>query len=119
MTFLISHSTNLEGEMNPKHPLYPVLLIAALILAACGPRAAPEPTATPTPLRGTDTSTPLAPTETRAPTATTEQPTPTPSKTEESAVSEGEVPMGFTKEGAPYRGNPNAPVTLVEHSEFQ
>jgi hypothetical protein len=32
---------------------------------------------------------------------------------------EPEVPMGFTEEGAPYRGNPEAPVTLVEHSEFQ
>jgi hypothetical protein len=27
--------------------------------------------------------------------------------------------MGFTEEGAPYRGNPNAPVTLMEYSEFQ
>ena len=29
-----------------------------------------------------------------------------------------EVQMGFTEDGAPYRGDPNAPVTLVEHSEF-
>jgi hypothetical protein len=77
--------------MNPKRFLYLGLLIAALIVAACGP-ATPEPTATPTP---------LPPTDTPAPTAITE------------------VPMGFTEEGAPYRGNPNAPVTLVEHSEFQ
>ncbi len=82
--------------MNPKRFLYVGLLIAALIASACGPKAAPEPTATP--LRPTDT-----------PTAITEVLTP--------AVSE--VPMGFTEEGAPYRGNPNAPVTLVEHSEFQ
>ncbi len=90
--------------MNPKrfypkgHRLYVGLLIAALILAACGPKATPEPTATP-----------LEATDTPAPTATTEGP----------AVSEGEVPTGFTEEGAPYRGDPNAPVTLVEHSEFQ
>lgn len=44
------------------------------------------------------------------PTATTEVLTPT--------ASGGEVPMGFTEDGAPYRGNPDAPVTLVEYSEF-
>jgi hypothetical protein len=78
----------LEVMMNPKRFLYPGLLIAALIVAACGPEATP---------------TPLPPTDTPEPTA----------------VSEGEVPMGFTEEGAPYRGNPNAPVTLLEYSEFQ
>jgi hypothetical protein len=83
--------------MNPKRFLYLGLLIAALMMAACGPEA------TPTPLPPTDTPTPLPPTDTPEPTAT----------------SEGEVPMGFTEEGAPYRGNPNAPVTLMEYSEFQ
>jgi hypothetical protein len=78
--------------MNPKRFLCPGLLIAALMVAACGPTAAPEPTATPTP---------LPPTDTPAPTAITE------------------VPMGFTEEGVPYRGNPDAPVTLMEYSEFQ
>ena len=68
--------------MNPKRFLYLGLLIAALMVAACGP------TATPTPLPPTDTPEP------------------------------GSL-VGFTEEGAPYRGDPNAPVTLVEHSEFQ
>jgi hypothetical protein len=80
--------------MNPKRFLYLGLLIAALMMAACGPEATSEPTATPTPLPPTDTPEPTA-------------------------TSEGEVPMGFTEEGAPYRGNPNAPVTLMEYSEFQ
>jgi hypothetical protein len=74
--------------MKPKHFLYLGLLIAALMVAACGPTATPEPTATPTLLPPTDTPEPG-------------------------------MSMGFTEEGAPYRGNPDAPVTLVEHSEFQ
>ena len=27
--------------------------------------------------------------------------------------------MGFTEDGTPYRGNPNAAITLVESSDFQ
>ncbi|HID85920.1 MAG TPA: hypothetical protein EYP55_00900 [Anaerolineae bacterium] len=82
--------------MNPKRFVPLGLLIAALVVAACGPKATP---------------TPLPPTEPPAPTATTKAPKP--------PVSEGEVPMGFTEEGAPYRGDPDAPVTLVEYSDYQ
>ena len=78
------------------------LLIVALIVAACSPQATSEPTAT---------SAPTA-TDTPAPTATTEALIP-------STSGSGEVAMGFTEDGAPYRGDPNAPVTLVEHTEFQ
>jgi hypothetical protein len=81
--------------VNSKRFLYLGLLIAALVMAACGPK----PTTT-------------------AP-AGTEVATPGLTQTEVPTVSESEVPMGFTEEGAPYRGNPDAPVTLVEHSEFQ
>jgi hypothetical protein len=87
--------------MNLRRFLYLGLLFAALIVASCAPAPALEPTAEPTP---------LPPTDTPAPTATS---VPTP------ATSGGEVPLGFTAEGSPYRGNPNAPVTLLEHSEFQ
>ncbi len=87
--------------MNLKRFLYVGLLIAALIVSACSPQATPEPTATP-----------LPPTDTPATPATTEVLIP-------SISGSGEVPMGFTEEGSPYWGHPDAPVTLVEHSEFQ
>ena len=90
--------------MNLKRFSYLGLLIVVLIVAACSPQATPEPTATPKP-----TAEPLPPTATSAPTATTSAPT----------VSGGEVPMGFTEEGAPYHGNPDAPVTLTEYSDYQ
>jgi hypothetical protein len=79
--------------MNTKRFLFVGLLIATLIVAACSTK----PTTT----------------------ATTEVLTPVLTKTEVPTVSGNEVPVGFTEEGAPYRGNPDAPVTLVEHSEFQ
>ena len=53
------------------------------------------------------------PTATRAPTATPRPPTAT------ARPAGQEAEMGFTAEGWPYRGNPNAAVTLWEFSEFQ
>lgn len=80
--------------MKTKRFLYLGLLIAVLLVTACGSKATP---------------TPLPPSATPAPTATQAQP-----------VAGGqEIPMGFTAEGLPYRGNPNAPVTLWEYSDFQ
>jgi protein-disulfide isomerase len=71
------------------------LLATLLALAACSPAATPPPTATAT---------------RRPATATSAQPTAT--------VAPGEVPVGLTEDGAPYRGDPNAPVTLLEFSEY-
>ncbi|MBN1640072.1 MAG: thioredoxin domain-containing protein [Anaerolineae bacterium] len=34
------------------------------------------------------------------------------------ATSYGGTPVGFTADGAPYRGDPEAPVTLVEYSDY-
>lgn len=87
--------------MNLKRFSYLGLLIAALIVAACSPQATPEPPATSAP-----------PTDTPKPAATTEVLIP-------SISGSSEMPMGFTEDGAPYRGNPDAPVTLLEYSDFQ
>ena len=76
--------------MHSRHTLWLFLLLLAVGAAACGQSPSPQPTVAPTP-RPTVTAT----------TAT------------------GQVPVGFTEDGLPYRGNPNALVTLVEHSEFQ
>jgi hypothetical protein len=86
--------------MSLKRFSYLGLLIVALLVAACSPQATPEPTATTEP-----TAMPL-PLEGEVCTVG-------------SPCGPDEVPMGFTEDGAPYRGNPNAPVTLEEHSEFQ
>jgi hypothetical protein len=99
-SLLVSKKVNNGGDMNLKRFAYLGLLITALIVSACGPQATPEPTAKPVP-----------PTDTPAPTATTEVLIP--------SISGEKVPMGFTEEGLPYRGYPDAPVTLEEHSEFQ
>ncbi|MEZ4730919.1 MAG: thioredoxin domain-containing protein [Caldilineaceae bacterium] len=64
-----------------------------------------------------------------APVATA-QPLPTASKAQETATDaettaagEGEthkgIPVGFTTEGYPYRGSPDAPITMYEYSDFQ
>lgn len=49
----------------------------------------------------------------------TPQPTATPVPPTATARPAGQVEMGFTAEGWPYRGNPGAAVTLWEFSEFQ
>ncbi|MEM4723889.1 MAG: hypothetical protein QXP01_02625 [Candidatus Hadarchaeum sp.] len=85
--------------MNARHLTCLGLLLVMWFTIGCSAPATPAallPTATPKP-----TATPL-------PTATP-IPSPTPA---------GAVPMGFTADGAPYRGNPNAPVTLIEYGEF-
>lgn len=73
------------------------LLIVVLLVSACD-SPAPGPTATAT-----------IPQTVAVPTATFAEATPT--------VTEG-VKMGFTEDGAPYRGDPEAPVTLLEFSEY-
>jgi len=86
-----------RGDMKPRHALYVVLLLALSLMVACSKPVTPEATAP----AGADT--PVA-------TAGSEEKTPEPPV--------GEVPMGYTSEGSAYRGDPDAPVTIYEFSDF-
>ena len=83
--------------MKPRHALYVVLLLALSLAMACSTPVSQEPTVP------AESDTPVA-------TASTEESTPEPPA--------GEVPMGFTPEGSAYRGDPDAPVTVYEFSDF-
>lgn len=82
--------------MDSKHLICLGLLLIALLASDCS-----APTIS-TPAKMPPTATPRL-------TAVLATPSPTPGS---------EVLMGFTADGAPYRGNPNAPVTLLEYGEF-
>lgn len=90
--------------MKLRHVLYVALLIAILAAAGCNQ---PNPTDAPGTEQPVDTPATQKPTATKAAPVATVEPEP------------GEIPMGFTEDGLPYRGDPNAPVTLYEYSDFQ
>jgi hypothetical protein len=73
------------------------LLIVVLLVSACDSQAPGS------------TATAIIPPTAAVPTATSAEATRTVTQ---------EVQMGFTEDGAPYRGDPNAPVTLLEFSEY-
>ncbi len=98
-------------------------MLLLLLLAACG--AAPTPTlletemtarasssndAADSPAGGTAVATVNAPTDI-VPAISVQK--------EEVAYDEFGIEVGFTAEGRPYRGNPNAPVLLEEFSDYQ
>ena len=106
-----------------------VLLAMGLVTAACGPAAVnPEATTQPVdqaevPSDSTET------TEEREPEAKPFEFEVDPGQEDSSgglaiepgsAESDGEgLPVGFTEDGHPYRGDPNAPVVIQEYSDYQ
>ncbi len=112
-----------------KHPI--LILIVLLMLAACTPESAEEPVATavpPTPTVAQAVELPTA-VPTSPPTAepalpeATEQPLAElpPTELPPTAVPETEtleIVYGRNQEGAFFHGNPDAPVTLIDFSDF-
>ena len=90
------------------------LLLTLVALAGCAqPIALPSglnlPAAQATEAAAAAADAPVA--ETAATTATAALPMPT--------ETHNGIPVGFTAEGFPFRGDPNAPVTMIEYSDFQ
>ncbi len=84
-----------------------VLLIALILVAACtAPQLAPLLQQSATPV--------AAPTEEAATPPTVES---APAAVETELYQD--IPVGFTAEGYPFRGNPDAPITVYEYSDFQ
>lgn len=90
------------------------LLLAALIGAACAPAtpAAPTPGVVPTQAVTQPATAANAPTAPKAGPVAPAAPTTKPVKV-------ANVPVGVDADGNFYRGNPNAPIKLVEFSDFQ
>jgi protein-disulfide isomerase len=103
-----------------------ILLLAAL-LAACAAQVKPEAVAPEEPASEESASPTATPTEAPAPVATAvEAAAPTAAAASLAggvALPSDEtykgLPVGFTEEGLPYRGEPDAPIVMVEYSDFQ
>lgn len=114
----------LERKWLASFPRFTVaMLLLFLTLSACTfpltppaattentPEAATEPAPTPTTIEPASTTV----TNTQAVTQTTKTVS-VPAPTDEY---DG-IPVGFTAEGYPYRGSPDAPITIYEYSDFQ
>jgi hypothetical protein len=100
------------------------LLVAALAVASCGGTADVAPTTAATPAQSQpNTQPPATVTPAVTDSASTEVIVTAPplvateTAAEEPALFEG-IPTGYTVEGFPYLGSPDAPVTLVDYSDF-
>jgi len=85
-------------------------VIAIFLLAACT-QLPVAPVAAPATEAAAESAVEAAPAE--ATTAAPAEPLPIPTETHNG------IPVGFTPEGYPFRGDPNAPVTMVEYSDYE
>lgn len=103
-----------------RSPIYLIMLLVLLaILAACAPASPPAgaPTAAPAPFIGQTSPLPTA--ETAAPTLAATGDSAPVDDTGPGETDAAGLPVGFTAEGRPYRGDPHAPVMLEAFSDFQ
>ena len=102
-------------QSNIRFPLLLIVLLALVLASACAAPGATETGAAPTAaipfLGGTSASSAVDPTSTQA---AAEPAAPTATETDANGI-----PVGFTAEGRPYRGQLDAPVTMEAFSDFQ
>jgi len=101
-----------------------VLVLLSLILVACAGQPDSQVTEQFAPTSTIDVVTPHSPTATALPAV--DAPVPTgvsPTNTPEVAIAESTpsydgIPVGVTDDGFPYLGSADAPVTLIDYSDF-
>ena len=121
----------MESRTNqlPRWLLLLTLLLVTGLFAACGgsstpqassEEAAPVAQVTEAPQADTPEADTPEPVQEASPTSQEAVPTEAPSQeaASEQATLDG-IPVGFTEEGYPYRGDPDAPVTIYEYSDYQ
>ena len=98
------------SRFSTQAPIATIGAIAIFLVAACAPLAAPTAPVTESAAEApaTETETPV-----EATTAPAAEALPIPTETYNG------IPVGFTPEGFPFRGDPNAPVTMVEYSDYE
>ena len=97
------------------------VLLFAMVVTACGTPAlapvSPEEPASPA-----DAAAPTAPPSaeaTVAPAGEAAQPAASPLLLSGPEETYRDIPVGFTDEGYPYRGSPDAPITMYEYSDYE
>ena len=89
------------------HRLVPCLCLGLVLLAACGPQVSPTAIRPPTSVPRTDVLPTVGP-----------DPFGRPEVTIQGELENG-VPFGITADGHYFKGDPSAPVILVEFSDYQ
>lgn len=103
----------------PARPLFLTVILLSLILPACAGQPAIQVTDPVEVASATEAGAPPPPTATALPEADVLPPTTPPETTPtESAPLFDGISVGVTNDGFPYLGSADAPVTLIDYSDF-